>query len=110
MTKTDVLADYNNYIQPKSIKTGTLADYKITLDGSYRQKRRAAYSKTLLSIYTIQARGHLWKKENRQDLLVRKYFDHKIRFEVSGLYRGNMSDQLAHFPRPWREQVLHQLL
>jgi uncharacterized protein len=29
--------------------------------------------------------------------LIRKYFENKIRFEIAGLYKGNMIDQLQHF-------------
>lgn len=50
------------------------------------------YQSTQSRLVAIYGRRRIGKT-----FLVRKYFDHKIRFEVSGLYRGNMSDQLAHF-------------
>jgi len=44
--------------------------------------------------------------------LVRKYFQSKVKFEVAGLYKGEMSDQLTHFASTlikygWQEASLH---
>jgi len=46
--------------------------------------------------------------------LVRKYFDSKILFEVAGLHKGEMADQLRHFTSTlakhgWTEAAVHEV-
>jgi len=75
-----------------------------------RRSERDTFKSCLLSseskLIAVYGRRRIGKT-----FLIRKYFDSKIRFEVAGLHKGDMSDQLLHFTqtlaKTWNKDIAH---